>query len=85
MTLSQEEIEAIDLVLNSFGWFSPKTLEMISHLQLPWLEKRVGYKPDESGTELIDEESVKQYYIHNKLNSQYNLEQYIMRCMQIQN
>lgn len=83
--LSQEEIEAIDLVLNTFGWFSPKTLEMISHLQLPWLEKRVGYKSDESGTELIDEEAVKQYYIHNKLNSQSNLEQYIIQCMQIQN
>lgn len=53
--LSQDEMQAIDLVIKTFGIYSPKTLELISHSQDPWIEKRIGYRDDEPGNEVIDQ------------------------------
>ena len=79
--LTDSEISVIDLVINTFGLFSPKTLENISHSQEPWREKRIGYKDDEAGQEVIDQESIKAFYIKNNLNSQENIMKYIMECI----
>lgn len=79
--LSEEEIEAIDLVINTFGIYSPKTLERISHSQDPWKEKRIGYKEDEAGQEVIDEASIKLFYTSHKLNSEDTIMDYIMTCL----
>lgn len=79
--LSEEEIEAIDLVLNTFGIYSPKTLERISHSQEPWKEKRIGYKEDESGREVIEETSIKMFYTNHELNSEESIMKYIMTCL----
>ena len=38
--LTADEIKAIDLVIKTFGVYSPKTLELISHSQEPWIEKK---------------------------------------------
>ncbi|MDD6036788.1 MAG: hypothetical protein PUC30_11495 [Lachnospiraceae bacterium] len=46
---------------------SREKIKRISHLQQPWLEKRVGYKEDEPGNETIDEKSVERFYIENGL------------------
>lgn len=53
--LSEDEMQAIDLVIKTFGIYSPKTLELISHSQDPWIEKRIGYRDDEPGNEVIDQ------------------------------
>ncbi len=79
--LTTEEIRAIDLVINTFGLYSPKTLERISHSQEPWREKRMGYKEDEAGREVIEEESIKQLYIERGLNSEKAIMEYIMNCI----
>lgn len=79
--LTKDEIKAIDLVIRTFGLYSPKTLEMISHMQTPWIEKRVGYKADEAGNEIISEESIKLYYIENELNSEEKIMDYILGCI----
>lgn len=79
--LTDSEISVIDLVINTFGLFSPKTLENISHSQEPWREKRIGYKDDEAGQEVIDQDSIKAFYIKNNLNSQENIMKYIMECI----
>lgn len=79
--LSADEIKAIDLVIRTFGLYSPKTLEMISHMQTPWIEKRKNCGDDEAGHEVIDEASVKNYYIKNEMNSENNILNYIFRCM----
>lgn len=76
--LSQDEMQAIDLVIKTFGIYSPKTLELISHSQDPWIEKRIGYRDDEPGNEVIDENSLKNYFIKNRLNSEENIMSYIM-------
>ena len=79
--LSADEIKAIDLVIDTFGLYSPKTLERISHSQEPWLEKRIGYKEDEAGREVIEEDSIKRFYINHKLNSHESIMEYIMNCL----
>ena len=79
--LSENEIAAIDLVIKTFGLYSPKTLEKISHSQIPWIEKRKGYSEEEAGNDIIDENSIKQYYIENKLNSEDNIMNYILDCV----
>jgi len=79
--LSEEEMKAIDLVIKTFGLYSPKTMEKISHLQIPWIEKRNGYSEEEAGNDIIDENTVKQYYIENKLNSEENIMNYILDCV----
>ncbi len=79
--LKTEEIEAINLVIRTFGLYSPKTLEMISHTQTPWLEKRVDYAGNEFGNETIDEDSIKAFYVENKLNSDANITTYISNCI----
>ena len=79
--LTDKELYAIDLVINTFGLFSPKALENISHSQDPWKEKRIGYKDNEAGQEIIDQESIKSFYIKNNLNSQESIMEYIMDCI----
>ena len=79
--LKDEEINAIDLVINTFGLYSPKTLEKISHSQELWKEKRIGYKDDEAGREVIDEDSIRLFYTENMLNSEDAIMKYIMTCI----
>ncbi len=78
--LSKEEIGVIDMVIRTFGLYSPKTLEKISHLQKPWWEKRIGYKKDEVGNEVIDEASIREYYIENGLCTDEKITDYILEC-----
>ncbi len=79
--LTRDELKAIDLVINTFGLYSPKILEKISHLQKPWQEKRIGYKDDEVGREAIEESSIKLFYAERKLNSEDAIMSYIMDCI----
>lgn len=79
--LGEDEIKAIELVLRTFGLYSSKTLERISHSQQPWLEKRIGYKENEPGNEMIDEKSVERFYIGNGLNSEESIMKYIANCI----
>ncbi len=79
--LSESEMKAIDMVIHTFGLYSPKTLERISHTQTPWIEKRVNYKDDEAGKDIICEDSVKNYYIENNLNSEEGIMKYIFKCL----
>ncbi len=80
--VSDEEIAAIDMVIKTFGLYSPKILEMISHSQIPWKEKREGYASDEKCQEVIDENSIEKFYIENDLCSQEKILKYIWSCIQ---
>jgi uncharacterized phage-associated protein len=75
--VSMKEREAIDLVISTFGLYSPKMLEKISHAQTPWKEKRIGYRDNQAGREVISELAVKDYYIENRLNSKDHIMRYI--------
>ena len=71
--VSLKEKQSIDLVISTFGLYSPKMLEKISHEQTPWKEKRIGYKDNQASREEISELAIKDYYVKNKLNSEENI------------
>lgn len=79
--LSGDEIRAIDMVMKTFGLYSPKILEMISHSQTPWREKRIGYNLDEKCQLAIDEKSIEKFYIEKDLNSEEKILGYIWDCI----
>ncbi len=69
--LSEEEQRVIDLVINSFGLYSGKVLERITHNEEPWKNSRRGYGDDIPSKEPILKEDIKLYY--EKVNKQYGI------------
>lgn len=80
--VSQDELNVIDIVIDTFGIYSPKVLEEISHMQTPWINKRMGYKDDEPCKECIDIEELKHYYVENEINSRENIMSYIQKSIE---
>lgn len=60
--LDEEECKVIDLVVNTFGEYSGKTLEKITHKETPWRFARRGYADDIRSREPIKKESIEEYY-----------------------
>jgi len=60
--LSDDEKKVIDLVLESFGMYSGKALEQITHKEDPWLDARMNCLPGEPSNELISKEAIKEYF-----------------------
>ena len=56
--LSEQEKKIIDLVINTFGKYSGKVLEDITHEELPWKNARVGYEPSEPSREIISKDEI---------------------------
>ncbi|MBR5229724.1 MAG: DUF4065 domain-containing protein [Firmicutes bacterium] len=69
--LTEDEIATIDLVLNSFGLYSGKTLEIITHKEEPWIHEREGLLPDEPSNNVISKDEIKQYF--DKVNEKFSL------------
>lgn len=61
--LSESEKKVIDLVVNTFGKYSGKVLEDITHEELPWKNARVGYEASEPSREVISKEEIKKYFM----------------------
>jgi len=61
--LSDEEKRIIDLVVESFGMYSGKVLERITHGERPWLEARANCLPGESSDEIISKNTIKSYFL----------------------
>ncbi|MGN1413927.1 MAG: Panacea domain-containing protein [Anaerovoracaceae bacterium] len=70
--LTEEERNAIDLVLNTFGLYGGKVLERITHNEAPWREARAGYGDGIPSTELIPKASIRTYY--KSIHEQYGLD-----------
>lgn len=60
--LSEQEKKVIDLVINSFGKYSGKVLETITHSESPWKNARTDYEPLQPSREIIDKNEIKQYF-----------------------
>lgn len=65
--LNEREIKCIDLIINTFGEYSGKTLEKITHEEKPWTLARKGYEEDAPSREIIKKENIERYYVekHN--------------------
>lgn len=68
--LTADERRVIDLVVNTFGEYSGKVLERITHTEMPWKAARNGYGDQIPSNEPISMESIKSYYI--KMNDIYD-------------
>ena len=60
--LSKEEKEVIDLVIDTFGMYSGKVLETITHREGPWQSARGGYLPMERSNVVIEKEEIFNYF-----------------------
>lgn len=60
--LSDNVKQVINLVVESFGMYSGKTLERITHGEAPWKDARSNCLPDEPSNEVISKEAIKQYF-----------------------
>ena len=60
--LSDAECRVIDLVAESFGMYSGKTLEQITHGEAPWKEARGNCLPEDPSDEVISKESIQSYF-----------------------
>jgi uncharacterized phage-associated protein len=69
--LNDNEKEVIDLVLKSFGRYSGKTLEQITHNEKPWLEARKYCETGGYSNEVISKKSMKDYF--ESVSKKYNI------------
>lgn len=60
--LDMDEKRIIDLVIDTFGMYSGKILELITHAEEPWKKAREGYLPTEASKEIISKESIREYF-----------------------
>ena len=82
LELSADEKKVIDAVIDSFGMYSGKTLEKITHKETPWQEARVGCLPEETSNVVIPKSAIKEYFLklllEYKIDEARELREYIM-------
>ena len=61
-TLSASDKRIIDLVIDTFGMYSGKTLENITHKEAPWLNARDGVETIDYSRNIITKSSIKDYF-----------------------
>ncbi len=60
--LTADEKKVVDLVINTFGMYSGKVLEKITHNEKPWKDARKGYADKMSSNVLLSKDAIMQYY-----------------------
>ena len=53
---------SIDLVIDTFGMYSGKTLELITHREQPWQQAREGYLETERADVVVSKEAMGRYF-----------------------
>lgn len=84
--LGEQERKVIDLVINTFGKYSGKALESITHEELPWKNAREGYEASEPAREIISKDEIRNYFTHVAdtygVDTEEKLNSYIQSYMQ---
>lgn len=70
--LSDKEKDVVDMVTKTFGMYSGKILENITHKEEPWKKARRGIKTIDYSNEVISIDSIGNYF--TKLSKKYNLQ-----------
>jgi len=70
--LTDDEKKVIDLVANTFGMYSGKVLERITHNEEPWREARKGYGRNIPSNEILSKKRIMEYYI--AVNQKYGID-----------
>ena len=71
LPFTPEAKEVVDRVLDTFGMYSGKVLESITHKETPWLDARKGFLPDETSHAEISLDAMKSYF--KKVDEKYNI------------
>lgn len=71
LPLTPEAKEVVDRVLDTFGMYSGKVLENITHKEAPWLDARKGFLPDETSHAEISLDAMKAYI--KKVDEKYGI------------
>ncbi len=68
--LSENEREVIDAVINYFGCYSGKVLEIMTHFEAPWKETRNGLAEEEVSNRIIRKDIIERYFnqVYEKFN-----------------
>lgn len=69
--LTESEKKVVDLVVNTFGLYSGKVLERITHNEEPWRHARKGYGDSIPSSELLTKDSIMKYYV--EINQKYRI------------
>lgn len=69
--LSAEEKRVVALVVDTFGMYSGKVLEAITHNEAPWVEARQGYGDTIRSSEILPKERIREYYA--AVNQKYDI------------
>lgn len=67
--LNFEEKKIIDLVIDTFGIYSGKILEKITHNEEPWVNARGGYTDTMPSNKIIEKAEIQKYF--SKIHEQY--------------
>ena len=59
----------IDLVINTFGKYSGKVLENITHNEDTWKDERSDYEPLQPSRKIISKEEIKKYLHFSNIHS----------------
>lgn len=65
--IDDEDEQLLESVWITYGGYTASALEMLTHRELPWMEARVGYRPEQLCRVVISPNTMKKYYqsIHN--------------------
>ena len=65
--ITDEDEELLESVWVTYGEYTASALEALTHRELPWMEARVGYRPEQLCKVVISPKTMKKYYlsIHN--------------------
>lgn len=60
--IADEDVQLLEDVWDTYGELTGNALEALSHRELPWIEARKGYAPDERCSVVISPETMATYY-----------------------
>lgn len=79
--LDPDEVKVIGLVAGSFGIYSGKVLESVTHKEKPWLDARTGLNEAEPSSRIIPKADMKSYFkdiaMHYEIATAEGLNEYI--------
>lgn len=62
VTIAEEDVKLLEDVWDTYGENTGNALEALTHRELPWIEARRGYAPEEKCTVAISPRSMESYY-----------------------
>lgn len=69
--LDDEKRELLDIIIKSFGYYSGKALEKMSHYETPWINARKGIPASENSNNVINKNDIEEYFI--KVKDKYDM------------